>query len=134
MTLIKPVGDITTIASVGIPDDLHCVGDVLERGRESGGLVAAWAVIVLVNKYVSTGEDLEFGCIGLSANFGQALPGYADGNVDLAGDIGFPDFLVLSANFGKTPAGAASVPEPSSLGLLGFSVLFLGFLRRRRNG
>jgi hypothetical protein len=65
MTLIKPVGDITTIASVGIPDDLHCVGDVLERGRASGGLVAAWAVIVLVNKYVSTGEDLEFGCIGV---------------------------------------------------------------------
>ncbi len=44
----------------------------------------------------------------LSANFGQDLPSYTDGNIDLAGGVGFPDFLVLSANFGQTPAAGAT--------------------------
>ena len=44
----------------------------------------------------------------LSANFGQDLPSYTDGNIDLTGGVAFPDFLVLSANFGQTPAGGAT--------------------------
>ncbi len=72
----------------------------------------------------------------LSAKFGQTVdPAGTPPDLDGSGVVDFPDFLQLSATFGQmSGAVAASVPEPSSLGLLGFSVLFLGFLRRRRNG
>jgi len=45
----------------------------------------------------------------LSANFGQDLPSYTDGNIDLDGGVAFPDFLILSANFGQVPAGGAAM-------------------------
>ncbi len=44
----------------------------------------------------------------LSANFGQDLPSYTDGNIDLAGGVAFTDFLILSANFGQAPAAGAA--------------------------
>lgn len=69
----------------------------------------------------------------LSANFGSEVASHELGDVDCNGTVEFADFLTLSANFGQTVGEASSVPEPSSLGLLGFSVLFLGFLRRRRH-
>lgn len=42
----------------------------------------------------------------LSNNFGTESPAYTDGNVNLSGPIDFADFLVLSANFGATAAEA----------------------------
>ena len=68
----------------------------------------------------------------LSANFGQDLPSYTDGNIDLVGGVAFPDFLVLSANFGQTAAAAAAVPEPSGLLGLACGALLLCTRRRRR--
>jgi len=70
----------------------------------------------------------------LSQNFGQTATDHTTGDIDCSGDVAFADFLVLSQNFGQTVGGAESVPEPSALGLFGISALFLGFLRRRRNG
>ena len=68
----------------------------------------------------------------LSANFGQAGQ-YTDGDLDKDGTVAFPDFLTLSANFGKTAGGTAAVPEPT-IGLLGLiGVMGLGVLRRRRH-
>jgi hypothetical protein len=67
----------------------------------------------------------------LSANYGNSVADQTFGDIDCNGTVEFADFVVLSANYGSTVGGAASVPEPASLGLLGFSVLFLGFLRRR---
>lgn len=69
----------------------------------------------------------------LSGNFGKDVEGHAEGDIDCNGKVEFADFLVLSGNFGNDVGRAASVPEPSSLGLLGFSILLLGFLRGRRN-
>ena len=65
----------------------------------------------------------------LSANFGQAGTA-AQGDIDGDGSIGFPDFLLLSGNFGQS-AGAAAVPEPGTgcLALLG--LLLLAGRRRR---
>lgn len=68
----------------------------------------------------------------LSANFGSAEGSYAEGNIDLDGGIGFPDFLALSANFGKT-AAAAAVPEPTGFALGSLAVLAIGCFRRRRS-
>ena len=68
----------------------------------------------------------------LSANFGQDGLNYTQGNIDLVGTVAFPDFLVLSTNFNKTAAGASPVPEPSSAGVIVLGTLFASLLRKRR--
>lgn len=65
----------------------------------------------------------------LSANFGGTDLSYEEGDINCDGSVGFPDFLVLSANFGQT---AAAVPEPTGLALLSVAGLLLGCVRRRR--
>jgi|GEM_PF-3444374 len=57
--------------------------------------------------------------LSLSANFGN--PGkFEQGDLDCDGAVDFPDFLILSRNFGNTsPAETANAPEPDS----GISVL-----------
>ena len=73
----------------------------------------------------------------LSNNFGNDVSdpeGHLSGDLDCNGKVEFADFLVLSNSFGQeVGAEASSVPEPSSLTLLGLSVLCLGLVRRRRN-
>ena len=72
----------------------------------------------------------------LSANFGSTdLSGASHelGDLDCTGDVAFADFLALSNAFGTTVgAEASSVPEPSSVTLLGLGALLLGLVRRRR--
>ena len=69
----------------------------------------------------------------LSSNFGNPVDGYEDGDIDCGGDVGFPDFLILSANFGQSAAAAASIPEPSTNVLAMFGVI-LALSSRRRQG
>ena len=69
-----------------------------------------------------------------ASEFSYMVDVYTDGNIDLAGPVEFTDFLVLSANFGKTPiAGAtAVVPEPSSLTMFALGGLVMWRRRRKR--
>lgn len=67
----------------------------------------------------------------LSANFGTDLVAYTDGNIDLSGPIGFPDFLILSSNFGQGGSGALSTVPEPNSGLPGWIALFAILLRRR---
>lgn len=67
----------------------------------------------------------------LSGNFGQAVEPGTLGDLDGNGEVQFSDFLTLSGNFGAT-AAAASVPEPSGMGLALFTVAGLLYGRRRR--
>ena len=66
----------------------------------------------------------------LSANFGLA-GGAGEGDIDGDGSVGFPDFLTLSANFGQSAGAVAAVPEPGALGSLCVGVLVLLSRRRR---
>jgi len=47
----------------------------------------------------------------LSDSFGQQ-GGCGDGDFDGDGNVQFPDFLILSQNFGSVGAAIANVPEP----------------------
>jgi|GEM_PF-2323188 len=67
----------------------------------------------------------------LSEAFGTEVPAGTVTDIDGSGTVDFPDFLVLSNSFGQS--AAASVPEPTSLGLMMFGVMALGLARRRRS-
>ena len=67
----------------------------------------------------------------LSSNFGQSGVGYAGGDVDLDGTVAFSDFLTISANFGMAGA-TASVPEPSASLILPALLGSLLYVRKRR--
>ena len=68
----------------------------------------------------------------LSANFGQDVSSYTAGNIDLTGGVAFPDFLTLSANFGKTPGGAAAAVPEPTSGLLATFGMLLLLAIRKR--
>ena len=68
----------------------------------------------------------------VSANFG--MPGmYSQGDIDCDGHVAFSDFLQLGANFGDA-AGVTPVPEPNAffLGVVAISGVFCG-TRDRKN-
>jgi hypothetical protein len=72
-------------------------------------------------------KTLDFG----GGTGGPKIPGDVDNN----GKVDLTDFGILKSNFGKTaPPGAAAVPEPSTLALLGLGGLFslIAAVRRRR--
>lgn len=68
----------------------------------------------------------------LSNNFGKPATGLAEGDIDGDGTVGFADFLVFSNNFGSTGGAVATVPEPCGLAPLGLVGLLAGLFRRRR--
>lgn len=125
---------------VGSPFD--CNGDGSVDGADLACILASGGPDALGGLLDATGllpGDLDgSGDVGfpdflvLSANFGSDVDSYADGDIDGSGSVGFPDFLVLSANFGRSSAATQSVPEPSSFLLFGFSILGLFRMRRSR--
>jgi hypothetical protein len=60
----------------------------------------------------------------LSANFGGAVDGYTKGDIDCDGSVQFADFLALSTAFGQS-SGAAAAAVPEPSSLL-MTVLCLG--------
>lgn len=77
------------------------------------------------------GEVAFLDFLALANNFGQDA-GYEGGDFDCNGEVAFLDFLALANNFGATATAASSVPEPSTVGLLGIGAFCLGWVRRRR--
>ena len=68
----------------------------------------------------------------LSGNFGEEVPDHTFGDADCDGIVEFPDFLAMSANFGQA-VGVSAVPEPTGFTLVGFAGLaMLGCVRRKR--
>ena len=67
----------------------------------------------------------------LSSNFGQEVASHEMGDIDCSGDVAFADFLTLSNNFGN-PVGAQAVPEPTSISLMIFALAGLACTRRKR--
>jgi hypothetical protein len=67
----------------------------------------------------------------LSGNYGQ--PGeYTDGDFDKDAVVQFSDFVILSGNYGMSGSGgAAAVPEPSSVTLIGLAGLLVMLQGRR---
>ena len=68
----------------------------------------------------------------LSSNFGQDVAGYEDGDIDCNGNVGFSDFLTLSTNFGQSGAAVSSVPEPSAALLAALTWFPVMAMRRKR--
>ena len=66
----------------------------------------------------------------LATNFGLPDPGWAGGDANGDGVVDTTDLTIMASNFGFV-AGAASVPEPASIALVGAAMLVL---RRRRRG
>jgi len=124
---------------VFVPSTLDCNGDgVADVGdftcsNEAGITEELLAELNLIQGDLDGQGGVAFpDFLILSANFGSDTNQYALGDLDGTGGVAFPDFLILSGNFGKTAAGTAAVPEPSGLALCLFGLLALGRLRRRR--
>lgn len=68
----------------------------------------------------------------LSANFGKSAA-HSGGDVTCDGQVGFDDFLLLSGSFGSSTGLIQSIPEPNSLGLAFCSTWLLLAMRRLRD-
>lgn len=67
----------------------------------------------------------------LSSNFGTDASSHTEGDLDCDGTVAFADFLILSSNFGAT-GGAAAVPEPNAWSLVAPCLLLLFATRRQQ--
>ena len=68
----------------------------------------------------------------LSSSFGSASSLYIEGNIDLMNGTDFTDFLILSSNFGESVGTVETIPEPANLGRLCLCFLCIAALARRR--
>jgi hypothetical protein len=95
-----------------LDDFLASIGSL--RGDADGdGEVGFSDFVILSNNYNAPGE-------------------YTDADFDKDGTVAFGDFVLLSNNYGQSAAGAAAVPEPAGLSLLGLGMLLLLGVSRRR--
>lgn len=65
-------------------------------------------------------------------NFNTDVDRGMDGDITFNGHVDYRDFVKLRASIDAQPAGAATVPEPTSFLLFGAAALALGGFRRRR--
>ena len=72
--------------------------------------------------------------LNLSANFGQTGRTWTDGDIDCNSEVAFADFLIVSTNFGQTGAAQAVVPEPGGSFLLALAAIGLLSLPRYKRG
>jgi hypothetical protein len=68
----------------------------------------------------------------LTANYGSDRTKYTEGNLDGIDGVAFADFLIQSSNFGQSAGGTMAVPEPVSHWLMGWGAILLCQVRRRR--
>jgi hypothetical protein len=121
-------GDVTSDGSITV-EDIDAVAAAVRIGDESSvydlnhdGLVTTddYDELILNLKQTYFGDanlDREVGFsdfLDLSANFGGP-GGWGQGDFDADGNVSFSDFLLLSGNFGKKVSVQAAVPEPTIL-------------------
>lgn len=121
-------------AVFGFQDDVRVYEGVLSLEElEAVRLENLQACFAETNGDVNGDGEVSFAdFLVLSENFGRDDDvSHRDGDIDCNGEVSFGDFLILSENFG-TSVGAASVPEPSGLTILGALGITLYIVRRRR--
>jgi hypothetical protein len=129
--VLAPIGSQDVIDLLG-----DCNGDGVVDGQDlqcacaSGTLSDVLATTGLLPGDFDADGNVAFpDFLTLSANFGQTVDGYHLGDADCSGDVGFSDFLLLSANFGQS-TGVAAVPEP--MGLMVWVPAICGLMVARR--
>lgn len=68
----------------------------------------------------------------LSDNFGTTVTSHTEGDLDCSGDVAFADFLILSDNFGNAVGAEAASVPEPSTGFLVLSLLSVAGFAQRR--
>ena len=103
----------------------------IEYGEVPGIVVGCAPVNALLGDLDGSGDVGFPDFLTLSANFGNDVSTYAEGDVDCNGNVGFPDFLTLSANFGQS-LGATAASVPEPSSAVLLGLGGLLLLGRRR--
>ena len=100
--------------------DLTVVGAKVHTGTAAGPTMAADRTVAFHRFFADLDGDAAVGFADfnlLAAQYGKAVPAWANGDLDGDGAVGFADFNLLAARYGKSlpAAGAAVALPPTSL-------------------